>query len=136
MKDKAKENGDNKGDDARPRRLFAYAFTIMDLNTRLYLACGHSLRSEKEAFEGAMAMLSHTDVELSSMRLDRYYSYPTYVNAFGGETRVYVMPKRNSTLKGSQKWKDTMKEFIKDTMGYLEEYHRRSNSESGLLCTG
>ena len=108
----------------------------MDLNTRLYLACGHSLRSEKEAFEGAMAMLSHTDVELSSMRLDRYYSYPTYVNAFGGETRVYVMPKRNSTLKGSQKWNSTMKEFIKDTMGYLEEYHKRSNSESGLLCTG
>ena len=109
----------------------------MDLNTRLCLACGHSLRSEKEAFEGAKAMmLSRTDVELSSMRLDRYYSYPTYVNAFGGETRVYVMPKRNSTLKGSQKWKDTMKEFITNTAGYLEEYHKRSNSESGLLCTG
>ena len=38
------------------------------------------------------------------------------------------MPKRNSTLKGSQKWKDIIKEFIKDTMDYLEEYHKRSNS--------
>ena len=131
LKDRAKENGKDD-DDAGPRGLFAYAFTIMDLNTRLYLACGHSLRSEKEAFEGAMAMLSRTDVELSSMRLDRYYSYPTYVNAFGGETMVYVMPKKNSTLKGSQKWKDTMKEFITNTVGYLEEYHRRSNSESGF----
>ncbi|MEM3243529.1 MAG: hypothetical protein QXP63_03315, partial [Conexivisphaerales archaeon] len=41
-------------------RLFAYTFTIMDLKTRLYLACGSSLK--KEAFEGAM--LSRVDVSL------------------------------------------------------------------------
>ncbi|MEM3242953.1 MAG: ISNCY family transposase, partial [Conexivisphaerales archaeon] len=104
-----------------------FAFTIMDLKTRLYLACGSSLK--KEAFEGAM--LSRVDVSLSSMRLDRYYSYPTYVDAFGAGT-VYVIPKKNSTLNGSQKWKDTMKDFVRITVSYLEQYHKRSNSESGF----
>ena len=106
----------------------------MDLRTRLYLAYGSSMKSERAAFDGAVVMLSHMGVELDSMRLDRYYSAPTYVDGFGG--RVYIMPKRNATLKCSQKWKDTMKEFVTNTVSYLEEYHRRSNSESGLLCTG
>ncbi|MEM4087423.1 MAG: ISNCY family transposase, partial [Conexivisphaerales archaeon] len=118
LKDGAKED----------HRVRLFAFTIMDLKTRLYLACGSSLK--KEAFEGAM--LSCVDVSLSSMRLDRYYSYPTYVDAFGAGTKVYVIPKKNSTLNGSQKWKDTMKDFVRDTVSYLEQYHKRSNSESGF----
>ncbi|MEM0097533.1 MAG: ISNCY family transposase, partial [Conexivisphaerales archaeon] len=86
LKDWAKED----------HRVRLFAFTIMDLKTRLYLACGSSLK--KEAFEGAM--LSRVDVSLSSMRLDRCYSYPTYVDAFGAST-VYVIPKKNSTLNQS-----------------------------------
>ncbi len=39
-----------------------------------------------------------------------------------------------SLLNGSQKWKNIMKEFAKDTMGYLEQYHLRSNSESGFAA--
>ncbi len=69
---------------------------------------------------------------VKSIRLDRYYSFPTYVDKFDGSCKVYVMP--YSTLNGSQKWKDTMKEFTEDTMGYLEQYHQRSNSESGFAA--
>ena len=104
----------------------------MDLRTKLYLAYGSSMKSERVAFDRAVAMLSHMGVELDSMRLDRYYSAPTYVDRFGG--RVYIMPKRNATLKGSQKWKDTMKEFVTNTMGYLEQYHLRSNPEAGFAA--
>jgi transposase len=43
-----------------------------------------------------------------------------------------VIPKSNATLNGSWKWKETMIEFVKDTMRYLEQYHQRSNSESGF----
>ena len=39
-------------------------------------------------------------------------------------------PKKNATLNGSLKWKETIKEFVVDTMNFLEEYHQRSNSES------
>ena len=52
--------------------------------------------------------------------LDRYYSNPVYVDMFGG--KVYIIPK-SDTLNDSQKWKDTMKEFVQNTMEYLEQYH-------------
>ena len=31
-------------------------FAIMDLKTRMYVACGSSMKSEKEAFDRAMMM--------------------------------------------------------------------------------
>ena len=52
-------------------------FAIMDLKTRMYIACGSSMKSEKEAFDRAMIMLSQMDVDTA--RLDRYYSNPVYV---------------------------------------------------------
>ncbi len=53
------------------------------------------------------------------------------MDKFDGSCKVYVLPKKNSTLNGSQKWKDTMKDFTRGTMEYLEQHHQRSNSESG-----
>ncbi len=146
LKDKAKveggggdiSNNNNNGADGKSvshrRRLFVYTFTIMDLATRLYLAYGSSMKSERNAFDKAMVMLASMDVNLNSIRLDRYYSFPTYVDKFDGSCKIYVMPRKNSTLNGSQKWNDTMKEFAKDTMEYLEQYHFRSNLESGFAA--
>ena len=48
--------------------------------------------------------------------------------------KVFVILKKNATLKGSQKWKDAMKEFVENTMPYLEQYHQRSNFESGFAA--
>jgi transposase len=138
LKDKAKENGSSssapngeEGQRQPRKRAFAYSFRLMDLSTRMYLAYGSSLRSEKEAYDRAMAMLSTVDVTVESVRLDRYYSTPGYVDAFG-DAKVFVIPKSNATLNGSWKWKETMMEFVRNTMGYLEQYHQRSNSESGF----
>jgi len=41
-----------------------------------------------------------------------------------------IIPKKDATLNGSQKWKDTMKEFVQNIMEYLEQYRQRSNSEA------
>ncbi len=60
LKDMAKEEGGSSGGirpNAHRRRLFAYTFTIMDLRTRLYLAYGSSMKSERAAFDGAVVML-------------------------------------------------------------------------------
>ena len=51
-----------------------------------------------------------------------------------GDTKVFVIPKKNATLNGSQKWKDTMRDFVENTMLFLEEYHQRSNSGSGFAA--
>jgi len=131
LKDGAKENKD--GEPPR-KRAFAYSFRLMDLSSRMYIAYGSSMKSEKEAYDRAMRMLSTIDVKVESVRLDRYYSYPTYVDAFGRQAKVFIIPKTNATLNGSWHWKETMVEFVRNTMKYLEEYHKRSNSESGFAA--
>jgi transposase len=97
----------------------------------MYIAYGASLKSEKEAFEKAMEMLDSLDIKAESVRLDKYYSYPFYVDKFQG-FKVYIIPKANSTIKGSQKWKSTLKEFLNDTESYLQEYYRRESSEAAF----
>lgn len=114
----------------KARKAFAYSFKLIDVKTQMYLAYGTSLKSEREAFDRAMAFLSTTEIRLNSVRLDKYYSAPTYVDLFEG-TKVYVIPKKNATLKGSWKWKHTMFEFVENTNEYLEEFYRRELTESG-----
>lgn len=132
LKDKAKQNEEAPPDERPKKRAFAYSFRMMDLSTRMYLAYGSSLRSEKEAFDRAMAMLSSLDVAIDTVRLDRYYSMPGYADRFGRDTRFFLIPRKNSTLNGSWRWKEAMIGFVKDTMRYLEGYHQRSNSEAGF----
>jgi transposase len=114
LKERAKEAGNEKSasdnnasghETVHKKKLFAYSFRLMDLGTRMYIAFGSSLKSEKEAFNRAMRMLRRTDITLKSVRLDKYYSVK-YVSKFGKGTKVYIIPKKNATLNGSQKWKD------------------------------
>jgi transposase len=140
LKEKAKEEQRHEsspegGRGGATKRAFAYSFRLMDLPTRMYLAYGSSLKSEREAFDRAMGMLSRVDgVTLDSVRLDRYYSTPGYLDLFGRETKVYVIPRSDATLNGSWKWKETMMDFVKNTMKYLEQYYRRESSESGFAA--
>ena len=94
---------------------------------------GGSMKSERQAYDRAIKMLASINVEMESIRLDRYYSFPSYMDDLGN-TKVFVIPKKNSTLNGSKKWKDAMKEFVENTVPYLEEYNQRSNSESGFAA--
>jgi transposase len=124
-KDKAKENPETGG------KKFVFSFKLLDLESRLYVAYGVGFRSEKEAYVGARDMLKAVGVSLRSVRLDRYYSCSCYVESFG-ETKVYVIPKKNATLNGSWEWKRTMFDFVDNTLPYLEEYYQRNHSEAGF----
>ena len=84
-KDKAKEYSGTKA--------FVYSFRLMDLESRMYVASGMSLKSEKEAFDKAIDTLKHIDIEIESVRLDKYYSLPSYVCRFG-KAKVYVIPRK------------------------------------------
>ncbi len=137
LKDLAKESPENRKEKGKikknKKRLFAYSFNIMDLETRLYIGMGASMKSERQAYDRAIRMLASINMEMDSIRLDRYYSFPSYMDNLGN-TKVFVIPKKNSTLNGSRKWKDTMREFAENTVHYMEEYHQRSNSESGFAA--
>lgn len=123
LKEKSKEQSLTK-------KIFVYNFALMDLKTNMYVCFGSSLKSEKVAFDRAMQMLRIIDVKIESIRLDRYYSQPVYVNQFG-DSKVYIIPKINVTLQHGAKWTETLGEFLCDTVKYLKEYFKRNNSESG-----
>jgi len=125
LKDKVKEQDEKK------KKAFVYKFALMDLKTRMYVCFGSSLISEKKAFDKAMQMLKELDIEINSIRLDRYYSFPCYVNQFPNST-VYIIPRKNSKLGHGTEWLETMKRFLEDTMNYLKEYFQRVNSENGF----
>jgi len=113
---------------------YIFSFRLMDLDTRMYIGYGTSHKSEKGAFLRAMAMA--IDAGVASIRLDRYYGVQKYVkfieDLFGKDIQIYVIPKKNATVRGPLKWKKVLYDFVNDTTGYLEEYYRRNQSESGF----
>ena len=114
------------------KQAFVYSFKIIDIKTKMYVAYGTSMKSEKRAYDNALDMLNDLDLILNSIRLDRYFSCHSYVDNFKEHTKVYVIPKKNTTLNGDWKWKRTMFDFVKNTHVYLEEYYQRQHSENGF----
>lgn len=111
---------------------FVYSFAFMDINTHLYVGYGTGLRSEKEAFDNAKKMMVNLGIKIDSARLDKYYTYQSIVDEFDKNTKIYILPKSNTTINGSKKWHDIWKSIMYDTMSYLREYYKRENSESGF----
>lgn len=125
-KDKAKRNPISK-------MQFVYSFKLIDLKSRMYVGYGTSFRSEREAFLKAVKMAR--DAGVRSVRLDKYYSAQKYVKLLEeelGKLTVYLLPKKNAAVRGPWEWKLMLKRFVKDTRGYLREYYRRNQSESGF----
>ena len=114
------------------RKLFTYAFALMDLKTHMYVGYGASLKSERAAFNAAMALMRECDVEPKSVRLDQYYAGQSTAELFGKETSLYVIPKSNATIRGCYAWKDLIRDFMYYPYLFLKEYFRREHSESGF----
>lgn len=133
LKDKAKKQKTAKKESRK--RQWIYSFAIMDLTTRMYIGYGTSFRSENEAYNKALIVTRKTGIKIESFRLDRYYSKQGYVKRLEelfGDIKIYLIPKTNSTIKGSLQWFKMMKRFINETMEYLTEYYKRNQSESGF----
>ena len=132
LKDKAKQNYSNKG---YKKIKTVYSFALMDIKSKMYLGFGSSLKSEKEAYYNAFNMVKETGISIRSIRLDRYYSFPSVVNFLSnsfGEINFFLIPKKNSTLKGSFKWKQMLSSFVENTPNFLNEYYKRNYSEGGF----
>ena len=140
LREKAKENpppskdgASPSGSDAPTKKVhrFVYAFRLLDLRTRLYVAFGTSLRSERAAYDAALRQLAELGVEVTSIRLDRLYSTPADAARFRG-AKVYLLPKINSHLAIQKEWLRAMRLFVENTPGFLEQYYQREQSEAGF----
>lgn len=127
LKDKAKEvSGTVK---------FVYSFALIDIKERMYIGYGTSFKSEKGAFERALAVARKNGIKVNSLRLDRYYSGEAYVNICQkalGNVKMYIIPKKNITSLGVGEWCRMIYAFVEDTKAFLREYFQRNQSESGF----
>ncbi len=110
-------------------RLFVYAFAILDLETNLYVAYGVSMKSEKDAYRDALRMLGFTVKDVESIRLDQYYGSQSTLDDFSEGTKVFVIPRSNTTIRGSPAWKELIRRLMESPMDFFREYYRRENSE-------
>jgi len=117
-------------DTNKKRKEYLYTVAIIDLDTNLYIGYAVGFKSEKRLFLEAKTMLKQNGFSINSIRLDKYYSYQSMVKEFNKETRVYLIPKKNATVRGSFEWKRMLKIFISNTLAYLAEYYKREKSES------
>jgi|WetSurMetagenome_2_1015567.scaffolds.fasta_scaffold19009_6 transposase len=132
----AKSGGVKKSSEAKTkqerRRLFTFAFALMDLDSHMYVGYGASLRSERAAFEKALEIMRDAGVEAKSVRLDQYYGTQSTATLFGKDTALYVIPRSNTTIKGPYVWKDMVRDLMWYPFLFLKEYFRREHSESGF----
>lgn len=129
LKDKAKTGEEQE----LKKRLFVFSFALLDLESRMYVGTGTSFKSEKEAYDSAIAMAKAAGIDMASLRLDRYFSNQLDVkklNANFGKLDLYLIPKTNATVKGGWDWKRMLFRFVTDVTTYLEEYYKRNQSES------
>jgi len=130
-----KETGSkvDTGENMKRRKLFTYSFAVLDLESGFYVGYGASLRSEKAAFDAALVLMGECGVEPVSIRLDQYYACQSVAELFGkNRVDLYVIPKRNATLKGSRFWRKLVFCLMQYPFLFLSEYYRREKSESGF----
>jgi transposase len=129
-KNKIKENN---SEDSKHIKII-YSFAFMDIKTRLYIGFGTSFKSEKEAFERALEIAKETGVVVDTLRLDRYYSAESYVDKICGfwtDVKMYLIPKKNIASLGLGELCRMLHRFTHDIKGYLKEYFKRNQAESG-----
>ena len=101
----------------------------------MYIGYGTSLKSEKAAFERGLQMAKEMDIDVQSIRLDRYYSAEAYVELcqkYLGKVKPFIIPKKNIATLGVGVWCGMIYNFTDDTKVFLEEYFQRNQSESGI----
>ena len=129
LKDKIKTGEEQD----RRKNLFVYSFALLDLRSRMYIGTGTIFRSEKEAYHDAVRMAKNAGIEMSSLRLDRYFSNQSDVENLTtsfGKLDLYLIPKANATVQGPWEWKRMLFRFVSEVKRYLEAYYQRNQSES------
>ena len=111
---------------------FVYSFALMDLSTRMYVGYAISLRSEKDAYHKALDVIAEMHIGLQPVRLDKYNSGQSILDDFGENTKIFVIHRKNSRIRGRKGWRDIIRRFMEDPISYLREYFKRNNSEAGF----
>lgn len=113
------------------RKEYIITSTIVDLKTKLYVSFATGFQSEMKLFEQAKCWLEKRGFNLNSLTIDKYYSNQKTITGFKENTTIYFLPKKNATIRGSKKWKQSIQKLTTDTMNYLKHFYKRETSEYG-----
>ena len=61
-----------------------------------------------------------------SVRLDQYYGNQSTTFVFDKDKTICIIPKDNTTIKGTYVWKEIIKNLMLDLFLFLKEYYRRN----------
>ena len=111
------------------RKEYIITSTIVDLKTKIYVSFATGFQSEMRLFEQAKCWLEKRGFTLNSITLDKYYSNQKTIAGFKSETKTFFIPKKNATIHGDTKWKESIKQFTTNTIDYLKHYYKRETSE-------
>jgi len=111
---------------------FVYSFALMDLTTRMHVGFPVSVKSERDAYYRALDMIKKINIDLESVKFDKYHSGENILEDFIENTIIFIIPKKNSRIRGRSKWRDFIRRFMDDPMNYLREYFKMNASESGF----
>lgn len=110
---------------------YVYVFRLIDIDTGMYVACGYSSKSEKDAFDKSMKLIKELGIAIDSVALDRYYSSRKVLKMFKKETTVYVIPKKNIAKLGPE-WVRVVRRIVEAPITFLKKYFERNSSEWGF----
>ena len=111
------------------RKEYIITSTITDLKTKLYVSFATGFQSEMRLFEQAKCWLEKRGFTLNSLTIDKYYSNQKTIAGFNENTKLYFLPKKNATIRGCKKWKQSIQKFTTNTLDYLKHYYRRETNE-------
>jgi len=77
-------------------------------------------------------MIRKMKIDLKSVRLDWYYLGQSILEDFNENTMIFIIPKKNSRIRGRSKWRDFIMRFMDGPINYLREYFKRNALESGF----
>ena len=69
---------------------------------------------------------------MDSIRIDRCNSGQSIFDDLSQNTRIFIIPKRNSRIRGKRGWRNIIRRFMNNPMTYPREYFKRSDSEEGF----
>lgn len=108
---------------------YVLIFFIVDIDTGLYVGYGHSHISEMDAFHKAYGVMKELDIDIESIRLDKYYSSRKTIRLFGSDVTLYLIPKKNIASFGAQ-WSPIFQQILLDPITFLSEYFYRNLNET------
>ena len=67
-------------------------------HARMYISYTVSITSEKNAYSKAFEMIANIRTNLESLRHNRYYSGQSIIDILPENTRIFIIPKKNSRI--------------------------------------